>query len=227
MSNGAGFKVLVVEDDRQLAASIRNLLERELFAVAVCHDAESGLERARTLSVDLVLLDVSLPGIDGVEACRRLRTFSDAYVIMLVGLGGEDDPLIGLSVGADACMSKPFSPRELLARIRAMRRRLRLNVVSIPVRRFGALEIDPGAHEVTVAGVPVHLTRTEYEILDALSVQPRLTLSRQQLLERIRGPSWFGDVHVIDVHVSNLRRKLEDDSYVVTVRGYGYRMGGP
>jgi DNA-binding response OmpR family regulator len=219
------FRVLIVEDDVALATSTQALLERESFEVAVCHDAESGLERARTLLVDLVVLDVTLPGMDGIEACRRLRTFTDAYVIMLTGLDNEADRLVGLEVGADDYMTKPFSPRELVARIRAMRRRPRSTTVDGPVRRFGALEIDPGIREVMVAGAPVHLTRTEYEILDALSSQPRLTLSRRQLLERIWGESWFGDDHVIDVHVSNLRRKLGDTAYITTVRGFGYRMG--
>jgi DNA-binding response OmpR family regulator len=222
---GAGFKVLVIEKDRQLAESTRSLLERESYDAFVSYDAENGLEQARALDVDMVLMDVALPGIGGVEACRRLRTFSDAYVIMLTGRDTETDRLIGLSVGADDYVSKPFSRRELLARIQAMRRRPRVNAVSTPLRRFGELEIDPGAREVTVAGVAVELTRTEYEILDALSAQPRLTLSRRQLLERIWGPSWFGDDHVIDVHVSNLRRKLENRAYVITVRGFGYRMG--
>jgi DNA-binding response OmpR family regulator len=225
MNDSAVFRVLIVEDDVRLAASTQTLLERESFVVTVCHDAERGLERARTLLVDLVVLSVSLPGMDGIEACRRLRTFSNAYVIMLTALDTEAQRLAGLAVGADDYMSKPFSPRELLARIRAMRRRPRATIVGTPPRQFGALEIDPETREVTVAGTPVHLTRTEYEILDALSSQPRLTLSRHQLLERIWGQSWFGNDHVINVHVSNLRRKLGSSSYVVTVRGYGYRMG--
>jgi DNA-binding response OmpR family regulator len=169
-------------------------------------------------------MDLNLPGIDGVEACRQLRTFSDAYVIMLTGLDNETDRLIGLSVGADDYMTKPYSPRELVARIRAMQRRPRA-VDGGPPRRFGALEIDPGTREVTVAGEPVQLSRTEYELLDTLAAQPRLTLSRRQLLEAIWGESWFGDDHVIDVHISNLRRKLGTPGYVVTVRGYGYRIG--
>ena len=208
----------------QLAASTRTLLERASFKVAVCHDAESGLEQARALPADLVVMDLNLPGIDGVEACRRLRTFSDAYVIMLTGLDNETDRLIGLSVGADDYMTKPYSPRELVARIRAMQRRPRM-VDGGPPRQFGALEIDPGTREVKIAGEDVQLSRTEYELLDTLASQPRLTLSRRQLLEAIWGESWFGDDHVIDVHISNLRRKLGAPDYVVTVRGYGYRIG--
>jgi DNA-binding response OmpR family regulator len=218
-------KVLIVEDDAQMAASTRALLEKASFEVAVCHDAESGLKWARAHPTDLMVLDVNLPGIDGIEACRQLRTFSDAYVIMLTGFDTETDRLIGLSVGADDYMTKPYSPRELVARIRAMQRRPRVADGS-PPREFGSLKIDPGAREVMVADEIVELSRTEYELLDALAAQPRITLSRRQLLEHIWGDSWFGDDHVIDVHMSNLRRKLGDPACIVTVRGFGYRMGG-
>ena len=218
-------KVLVVEDDEQLAASTRTLLERALYEVAVCHDAESGLERARSLPADLVVMDLNLPGIDGIEACRRLRTFSDAYVIILTGLDSETDRLIGLSVGADDYMTKPYAPRELVARIRAMPRRPRAAAGGAPLRQFGSLRIDPSAREVTVSGEAIELTRTEFDLLDALSARPKVSLSRRQLLEAVWGESWFGDDHVIDVHLSNLRRKLGDAAYVKTVRGYGYRMG--
>jgi DNA-binding response OmpR family regulator len=218
-------RVLIVEDDTQHAAATRRLLERESLEVTVCHDAESGLERARKLPADLVVLDLNLPGIDGIEACRRLRTFSDAYVIMLTGLDSETDRVVGLSVGADDYIAKPYSPRELVARIRAMQRRPRASTGAAPVREFGALRIDPGAREVTVDGLAVELSRTEFDLLSALAAQPRMTLSRQQLLELVWGEGWFGDDHVIDVHMSNLRRKLGNPEYIATVRGYGYRMG--
>jgi DNA-binding response OmpR family regulator len=191
----------------------------------VCHDAESGLEQARALPADLVVLDLHLPGIDGVEACRQLRTFSDAYVIMLTALGTVTDRLIGLSVGADDYMVKPYSPRELVARIRAMQRRPRNIGSTNPIRQFGRLQIDAAIREVTVAGEAVELSRTEYDLLDALSGRPQMTLSRRQLLELVWGEDWFGDDHVMDVHISNLRRKLGDPDCVVTVRGYGYRIG--
>jgi DNA-binding response OmpR family regulator len=218
-------RVLIVEDDTQHAAATRRLLEKESFEVTVCHDAESGLDRARTFPADLVVLDVNLPGIDGIEACRRLRTFSDAYVIMLTGLDSETDRVIGLSVGADDYIAKPYSPRELVARIRAMQRRPRVSHDGAPPREFGALRIDPGAREVTVDGTAVELSRTEFDLLSALAAQPRVTLSRQQLLEAVWGEGWFGDDHVIDVHMSNLRKKLGNPGFVATVRGYGYRMG--
>jgi DNA-binding response OmpR family regulator len=218
-------KVLIVEDDPQHAASTRRLLEKESFEVTVCHDAEAGLDRARNLPADLVVLDVHLPGIDGIEACRRLRTFSDAYVIMLTGLDSETDRVIGLSVGADDYVVKPYSPRELVARIRAMQRRPRASGETAPPSEFGALRIDPGARKVTVSGKTIDLSRTEFDLLSALAAQPRISLSRQQLLEAVWGEGWFGDDHVIDVHISNLRKKLGSSAYVATVRGYGYRMG--
>ncbi|HSK49879.1 MAG TPA: response regulator transcription factor [Solirubrobacterales bacterium] len=217
--------MLIVEDDAQLATATQRLLTRESFEVMVCHDAESGLEQARMLPADLVVLDINLPGIDGIEACRRLRTFSDAYVIMLTGLDSETDRVVGLSVGADDYISKPYSPRELVARIRAMQRRPRAHASAAPAREFGALRIDPGTREVTVEGRTIDLSRTEFDLLDTLASEPRMTLSRQQLLERVWGADWFGDDHVIDVHISNLRKKLGRSGYVTTVRGYGYRIG--
>jgi DNA-binding response OmpR family regulator len=218
-------KVLIVEDDAQLAAATCRILEKASFEVTVCADAESGLDQARALPADLVVLDINLPGIDGIEACRRLRTFSDAYVILLTALDSETDRVVGLSVGADDYVTKPYSPRELVARIRAMQRRPREHASAAPVREFGALRIDPGAREVTVDGGAVELSRTEFDLLSTLASEPRMTLSRQQLLERVWGEGWFGDDHVIDVHMSNLRRKLGDPAYIATVRGYGYRMG--
>lgn len=218
-------KVLIVEDDAQHAEATRRLLENEAFDVTVSHDAESGLDQVRSLAIDLVVLDVNLPGVDGIEACRRLRTFSDAYVIMLTGLGGETDRVIGLSVGADDYIAKPYSPRELVARIRAMQRRPRATDGGTPPREFGALRIDFAAREVSVEGHAVELSRTEFDLLSALASQPRVTLSRRQLLEAVWGADWFGDDHVIDVHMSNLRKKLGSPAYIATVRGFGYRMG--
>jgi DNA-binding response OmpR family regulator len=201
--------------------------------VTAVADGDSALALARASAPDVVILDVSLPGIDGIEVCRQLRTFTDAYVVMLTGRAEETDRLVGLAVGADDYITKPFSPRELVARVRAMLRRPRASAGASDapedVRVFGELTIDPGAREVTVAGEVVELSRIEFELLDALSSHRRISLSRDQLLERVWGPNWFGDDHVIDVHVSNLRRKLGDDPrhprFVRTVRGFGYRMG--
>ncbi|MEA2168344.1 MAG: hypothetical protein QOF76_1644 [Solirubrobacteraceae bacterium] len=228
-SSIAEVRVVVIEDGASLARVIRTALERDGMEVAVAADAETGLELVRRLAADFVVLDLTLPGMDGIEACRQLRAFSDAYIVMLTGRASEVDRLVGLSVGADDYMVKPFYATELVARLRAMQRRPRSASSPDPARVYGALVLDPRTREVTVGGRPVELSRTEYDILDTLSAEPRASISRSQLLERVWGPHWFGDDHVIDVHVSNLRRKLGDDPrtarYVRTVRGFGYRMG--
>jgi DNA-binding response OmpR family regulator len=210
-------------------ALVRSYLEREGFEVFEADDGEGAVERARELDPDVIVLDLMLPGMDGIEACRRIRAFSDAYVLMLTARVDEVDKIVGLSTGADDYVTKPFSPGELVARIRAMLRRPRESGEAEGVRRFGDLELDPLAREVRVAGEPVELTKLEFDLLDALSGSPRVAFSRSQLLERVWGSSWFGDEHVVDVHVANLRKKLGDDGasprYVLTVRGVGYRMG--
>jgi DNA-binding response OmpR family regulator len=234
MAADEGVKVLVVEDAPEMAMLVKELLEDENFTVTAVGTGEEALESAAAIDPDVVILDISLPGIDGNEVCRRLReSSSDAYVIMLTARQEEADRLIGLAVGADDYVVKPFSPRELVARVRAMLRRPRTGTVGAGddhrARRFGELEIDVEAREVRVAGAPIELSKTEFDLLDALSEQPKVSLSRDQLLERVWGPNWFGDDHVIDVHVSNLRQKLGDDPrtprYLRTIRGFGYRMG--
>jgi len=221
---------LVVDDEAPLAALVGSYLEREGFEVEIGHDGETAVRVARDRRPDVIVLDLMLPGIDGIEACRQIRTFSDAYILMLTAKAEEADTIVGLSTGADDYVTKPFSPGELVARIRALQRRPRTTAVPISgrARRFGDLEVDPLAREVRRDGVPVELTPIEFGLLDALSEQPQLVFTREQLLERMWGP-WFGDRHVVDVHVANLRRKLGDDPragrYVRTVRGVGYRMG--
>ena len=221
--------VLVIEDSADLASVTRRTLEREGMDVRIAADAEAGLEIARAENPDVVLLDVSLPGIDGVEACRQLRTFSDVYVIMVTARASEIDRVVGLSVGADDYLTKPYYASELVARIRALQRRPKVLGGGAPQRVFGALTIDTRAREVTVDGQRVALSRTEFDLLEALSDQPKVSLSRSQLLDAVWGPGWLGDDHIVDVHVSKLRRKLGDDAadgrFVRTVRGYGYRMG--
>jgi DNA-binding response OmpR family regulator len=222
-------RALVVDDEEPLVKVLTAYLEREGLEVVSALDGERALELARELVPDVVVLDLMLPGMDGIEVCRRLRTFSDAYVLMLTARAEEVDKIVGLSVGADDYLTKPFSPGELVARIRAMLRRPRLGADAPSPRRFGELEVDAAAREVRLAGEPVELTRTEFDLLDTLSASPQIAFSRQQLLERVWGPAWFGDDHVVDVHVANLRAKLGDDPraprYVRTVRGVGYRMG--
>jgi len=227
----ARLRALVVEDEEPFARLVRSYLEREGFEVDSAADGEAAVALARERSPDVIVLDLMLPGIDGVEACRRIRAFSDAYVVMLTARAEEADKIVGLSTGADDYVTKPFSPAELVARIRAMLRRPRSpgSPEVAPPRRFGDLVLDPLAREVRRDGEPVELTRLEFDLLDALSERPRLAFARRQLLERVWGPTWFGDEHVVDVHVANLRRKLGDDPqnprYVRTVRGVGYRMG--
>ena len=173
------------------------------------------------------MLDLMLPGMDGLEACRRIRSFSDAYVVMLTARTDELDKIVGLSTGADDYITKPFSPRELVARIRAMLRRPRLPAADPAAPpRFGELELDQAAREVTVGGRPVALTRLEFDLLATLAERPRVVFTRRQLLDHVWGEDWFGDEHVVDVHVAKLRRKLGDPDLVRTVRGVGFRIGG-
>jgi DNA-binding response OmpR family regulator len=233
MSGGGGSarpRALVVDDERPLVDVISAYLERAGFEVLAAYDGERAVELARAEAPDVIVLDLMLPGIDGIEACRRIRTFSDAYVVMLTARAEEADKIAGLSTGADDYVTKPFSTGELVARLRAMLRRPRTGVPrDEAARRFGALVVDPAAREVRVHERPVELTRREFDVLDALSAEPRVAFSREQLLEHVWGPDWFGDDHVVDVHVANLRRKLGDDPaaprYIRTVRGIGYRMG--
>jgi DNA-binding response OmpR family regulator len=180
----------------------------------------------------VVVLDLGLPGLDGIEVCRRLRTFSDCYVVMLTARSEEVDKLVGLGVGADDYLTKPFSPRELVARVRAMLRRPRAAATDAdvePARTFGSLRVDVVSREVYVDGTPVELTRTEFDVLAALSARPRMAFSRRQLIDAVWGDGWVGDEHLVDVHIGHLRRKLGDDPalprFVRTVRGIGYRMG--
>lgn len=220
---------LVVDDEAPLAALVRSYLERDGFEVETAGEGETGIRVAKERRPDVIVLDLMLPGIEGIEVCRRIRTFSDAYILMLTAKAEEVDKIIGLSTGADDYLTKPFSPGEIVARVRALMRRPREgSTPSLAARRFGDLEVDPLARDVRRGGESVELTRLEFALLDALSEQPRVAFSRQQLIERVWGP-WFGDEHVVDVHVANLRRKLGDEAragrYIRTVRGVGYRMG--
>jgi DNA-binding response OmpR family regulator len=235
----AGYRALVVDDEVPLANVVATYLEREQFEVRVAHNGLDALTAARDIDPDVVILDIALPGIDGLEVCRQLRTFSDAYVVMLTARDTEMDTVLGLAVGADDYIRKPFSPRELVARVRAMLRRPRTAPASeppaevtspqTPPRVIGPLSIDVAGRQVFLDGEPVTLTRTEFDVLTALSGRPGVVFSRRQLLEAVWGESWFGNEHLVDVHIGHLRRKLNDNPaeprFVVTVRGVGYRMG--
>jgi DNA-binding response OmpR family regulator len=228
-----GYRALVVDDEEPLAEVVASYLEREHFEVTVSHSGAEALAMARQVDPDVVVLDLGLPGIDGLEVCRQLRTFSDAYVVMLTARDTEVDTIVGLSVGADDYVTKPFSPRELVARIRAMLRRPRSVAGSggaeSPPRVFGPLSIDVARREVFVEGQPIALTRTEFDILSALASRPGVVWSRRQLIDAVWGDPWVGNDHLVDVHVGHLRRKLGDNAaepgFVLTVRGVGYRLG--
>jgi DNA-binding response OmpR family regulator len=231
----SGLRVLVVDDERALADLVGSYLTRDGFEVSMAHDGQQAIDQARQVDPDVMVLDLGLPVIDGVEVCRVVRTFSDCYIVMLTARTEEIDKLIGLSVGADDYLTKPFSPRELVARIHAMLRRPRASSSSrqpsqeAPPRVFGALSIDVAGREVHLDGEAVALTRTEFDMLEALSARPKLVFSRRQLIDAVWDQAWVGDEHLVDVHVGHLRGKLGDDPssprFVRTVRGIGYRMG--
>ena len=231
MVNDAG-RVLVVDDEQALARLVGRLLDRDGFDVAIVADGLAAVDTARASQPDVVVLDLGLPGLDGIEVCRQLRTFSDCYLIMLTARADEIDKLIGLSVGADDYLTKPFSPRELVARVHAMLRRPRAAApagTDVEALRFGSSTVDIGAREVRSDRSLVDLTRTEFDVLATLAARPRLVFTRRQLIDAIWGETWVGDEHLVDVHIGHLRRKLGDDPdagrFVRTVRGVGYRMG--
>lgn len=225
-------RVLVVDDAPEFIEMLVPLLEREGYRTETACDGEAAIATARSFSPDVIVLDLGLPKLDGVEVCRKVRSFSDAYVLMLTARGDEVDRVVGLEVGADDYMTKPFSPRELAARVRAMLRRPRHALVTQgapadgPLRRFGSLEVDPLGHVVLVEGEEVQLTRIEFDLLETLTSKPAMVFSRALLRERVWGPEWFGNDHVVDVHIANLRKKIDQNghSHVRTVRGVGYRM---
>jgi DNA-binding response OmpR family regulator len=227
-----GLRVLVVDDEVPLTGVVSSYLVREGFDVSVAHSGPDAVERARELGPVLIVLDVMLPGFDGIEACRRIRQFSDAYIIMLTARDEEVDKVLGLSMGADDYLVKPFSPRELIARVRAMLRRPRVSStdgLSAARIEVGGLSLDAEARTLHVDGSLTEVTRTEFDLLAVMASRPRAALTRRQLIEAVWGPGWFGDEHVVDVHIGHLRTKLGDDAseprFIRTVRGVGYGMG--
>ncbi len=219
-------KVLVIDDDRRLCAMLRSYLEGNGAQVAERHDAGSGLALLADGSFDAVVLDVMLPDFDGFEACRRIRASSDVPVIMLTARGDETDRVVGLELGADDYLPKPFSPRELLARLRAITRRNRPSPQAVELLRFGELEIDLSAREVRVKGEPRLLTSHQLEILAVLARSAGRVLSREQIMDGVRGEALEAFDRSIDVHISRIRAAIEDDpkqpQRIVTVRGVGY-----
>ncbi|WHT16801.1 response regulator transcription factor [Crossiella sp. CA-258035] len=219
--------VLVAEDDVKQADILRRYLEQEGHAVTVVHDGRAALEVARTRGPDLVVLDVMMPGLDGLDVCRLLRRESELPVLMLTARSTEDDLLLGLDLGADDYMTKPFSPRELMARVRTLLRRTR-SAADDHVLRAGSLTVDPLRHEAFVDGRLVECTAGEFALLTALAEQPGRVFTRQQLLERTRGYDKFITERIIDVHVMNLRKKIEADprrpARLLTVYRVGYKL---
>lgn len=219
-----------MEDERNLVNLLRGYLEREGFEVHQALDGQAGVEVARAVDPDVVILDWMLPELDGMEVLRRLRQFSKAYVIMLTARTEETDRIVGLSSGADDYLTKPFSPGELVARVRAMLRRPRSGEATREHEeplRLGELIIEPGPRRVWLEDREVPLTALEFDLLGALASRPGFVFSHKRLLERVWDENYFGGDHVVDVHVANLRKKLDDDParprYIETVRGVGYR----
>lgn len=229
-------RVLIVDDERALAQVLGSYLVKAGYDVHYATDGLEAVSSSRDLDPEVILLDLGLPGMDGLEVCRQVRTFSDCYILMLTARDDETDRVIGLGVGADDYIGKPFSPREVVARVNAVLRRPRPSKTAstdgtTEARVFGEVRIDPAAREVWAGDQKLSLTRTEFDILDVLSRQPRVALSRRQIIDQVWNAEWVGDDHVVNVHIGNLRRKLGDDPnqprYLLTVRGIGYRMGLP
>ena len=220
-------RVLVVDDESVLAGDVANYLDRAGFATRLSGDGLEAVELVDEWAPAVVLLDLGLPGLDGIEVCRRIRRSSDCYIIMLTARDDEDDKLSGLAAGADDYVTKPFSVREVVARVEAVMRRPRPGVRQ-DRRVLGELTVDPESRSVWVAGEPVDLTRTEFDLLLALSARPGSALTRRELMDEVWGEHWVGDSHIVDVHIGNLRRKLGDPAdprLVLTVRGVGYKLG--
>ncbi|MBV2363683.1 response regulator transcription factor [Streptomonospora nanhaiensis] len=222
--------VLIAEDDVQQADLVRRYLEREDHTTAVVHDGGAALAEYRRSRPDLVVLDVMLPEMSGLEVCRRLRAESDVAVLMLTARSTEDDLLAGLDIGADDYVTKPYSPRELMARIRTLLRRAAAPGGPDRPLRAGAVVVDPARHTVHVDGAQVECTPAEFQLLAALAARPEQVFTRSQLLERIHGIDRFFTERTIDVHVKNLRKKLEPNPRsprrLVTVYGVGYKLRG-
>jgi DNA-binding response OmpR family regulator len=216
--------ICVIEDEQAIADAVAARLRAEGFAVEVAHDGPAGIALCERLLPDLVILDLLLPGIDGLEVCRRIQRTRPVPVLMLTALDAETDMLVGLGVGADDYMTKPFSPRELVARIRALLRRVeRRPAPPGDVVLLGELEIDPAARLVRAGGEVVHLTPTEFDLLALLAARPGVVFSREQLLAEVWGWRDGSGQRTVDSHVRGLRRKLGND-LVRTVHGVGYAL---
>lgn len=217
--------VLVVEDAPEFAQMVTAILRKSNHRVRTATTIADALEALTAAPPDLVILDLTLPDGDGLDLCRLIRERSSAYILVLSGRDEEIDKLLGFKLGADDYVTKPFSPRELAARVEALLRRPRIAAPTSTERTVGHVTLRTEAREVEIDGAPVELTRIEFDLLDTLSASPKVVFTRAQLLERVWGPDWYADDHVVDVHVANLRKKIDrpgQKSVVRTVRGVGY-----
>jgi len=217
-------KILVIDDEQSILNLVTAYLRQEGYEYFTAKDGPSGLKAAQVFKPDLVVLDVMLPGMDGLELLTRLRRESDVYVIMLTAKTEETDKIVGLSIGADDYLTKPFSPRELIARIKAALRRYTGGTPSQQATlSFEHIRINLSSYQVWVDNEPVELTRTEFELFKALAEHPGMVLNREQLLERVWDGETFGEIRVVDVHIGHIRQKLGEHHNISTVRGIGYR----
>ena len=215
--------IVVVDDEPNIADLVDLYLAREGFRVLKTGTGEGGLQAVRDHRPRLVVLDVGLPDVDGLEVCKRLRTTSQIPVIFLTARDSEVDRVLGLELGGDDYLTKPFSPAELVARVKAVLRRVDGGPAS-EVMQVGDVAIDAGRREVRVAGEPVEFTTKEFDLLRYLAERPGLALSRQQILDGVWGYDWYGDARTVDVHIAQVRKKLGDAVQIKTVRGVGYRL---
>jgi len=219
-------KILIIDDEPSIINLVTAYLKPEGFDVFTATDGPSGLKSARAFKPDLIILDIMLPGMDGIELLSRLRRESDVYVMLLTARTEETDKIVGLSVGADDYVTKPFSPRELTARVKAAVRRIQKGTgtgTEMNVLSFRHLHMDVGAHTVTVDDSPIELTAIEFDLLKALAEDRGRVVTREQLLEKVWGSDYFSEMRVVDVHLGHVRQKLGRDDLIATVRGVGYR----
>jgi DNA-binding response OmpR family regulator len=215
--------IVVVDDEANIADLVGMYLEREGFRVLKCATGDAGLAAFQTHRPRLVVLDVGLPDIDGLEVCKRIRRTSQVPVIFLTARDGEVDRVLGLELGADDYLTKPFSPAELVARVKAVLRRTD-GAPAPEVTQVGEITVDVGRREVRARDAVVDLTAKEFDLLRFLATRPGLALSRQQILDGVWGPDWFGDARTVDVHIAQVRKKVGDALRITTVRGVGYRL---
>ena len=224
--------ILVVDDEKKIVKFVSAYLEREGFEVAAAGNGNQALALWREKQPSLIILDLLLPGLDGLDVCREIRKSSDVPIIMLTAKDEEADKIVGLELGADDYLTKPFSPREMMARVRAVLRRSQgQSSKEADHVHFGSLTIDRAGREVSVSGNRAHLTRIEFDILDLLASSRGRAFSRQEILQALWGDNYYGDTRVVDVHIRRLREKIErkpsDPEFVQTVWGVGYKFEPP